>query len=173
VLEEFGERLLAPMADGDRARVGEIEAKENAGTATPEESKECLSLFWPSYFADPSTAPPMPEIDVSPTVYPATMASIRAHGDAQTLDLGLPQVPAEIPVLFLHGAESPMPMRASTDTAKLIPHADVEVVEGAGHFIWHERPAEVRDAVRAFAGRFVAQFIAPVRSSSTREDRSP
>jgi hypothetical protein len=82
VLEEFGERLLAPMTDGDRARVGEIEAKENAGTATPEESKECLSLFWPSYFADPSTAPPMPEIDVSPTVYPATMASIRAHGDA-------------------------------------------------------------------------------------------
>jgi hypothetical protein len=54
----------------------------------------------------------MPEIDVSPTVYPATMASIRAHGDPQTLDLGLTQVPAEISVLFLHGAESPMPMRA-------------------------------------------------------------
>ena len=117
VLEEFGERLLAPMTDGDRARVGEIEAKENAGTATPEEAKECLSLFWPSYFADPSTAPPMPAIDVSPTAYPATMASIRAHGDARTLDL------------------------------------DREAVEGAGHFIWHERPAEVRDAVRAFAGR--------------------
>jgi hypothetical protein len=35
VLEEFGERLLVPMTDGDRARVGEIEAKENIGTVSP------------------------------------------------------------------------------------------------------------------------------------------
>ena len=62
----------------------------------------------------------------------------------------LPAVPPEIPVLFVHGAASPMPVRASTDTAALIPHAQVEIIEGAGHFAWVERPDEVRDAVRAF-----------------------
>jgi pimeloyl-ACP methyl ester carboxylesterase len=40
-----------------------------------------------------------------------------------------------------------MPLRASTDTAALIPHARVEIVEGAGHFIWLERPHELSDAI--------------------------
>jgi proline iminopeptidase len=53
-------------------------------------------------------------------------------------------------VLFVHGAASPMPARAATDTAALIPHARVELIEGAGHFPWVERPDEVRDAVLAF-----------------------
>ena len=46
-----------------------------------------------------------------------------------------------------------MPVRASTESAKLILHAEVEVIEGAGHFVWHERPDEVPDIVRAFVAR--------------------
>ena len=148
VMPEFGERLQAPLSERDRARVREIEAKEEAGTATPEESLEDFRLVWPSYFADPASAPPMPEMDMAVQPFTATMASIAEHSEAGTLVRGLPAVPAEIPVLFLHGAASPMPLRASTDTAALIPHARVEVVEGAGHFIWLERPGAVRDAVR-------------------------
>jgi pimeloyl-ACP methyl ester carboxylesterase len=90
----------------------------------------------------------MPEMDMAVQPFTATMASIAEHSEAGTLVRGLPAVPPEIPVLFLHGAASPMPLRASTDTAALIPHARVEVVEGAGHFIWLERPGAVRDAVR-------------------------
>ena len=148
VMPEFGERLQAPLSEKDRARVREIEAKEEAGTATPEESLEDLRLVWPSYFADPASAPPMPEMDMAVQPFTATMASIAEHSEAGTLVRGLPAVPPGIPVLFLHGAASPMPLRASTDTAALIPHARVEVVEGAGHFIWLERPGAVRDAVR-------------------------
>ena len=148
VMPEFGERLQAPLSEKDRARVREIEAKEEAGTATPEESLEDFRLVWPSYFADPASAPPMPEMDMAVQPFTATMASIAEHSEAGTLVRGLPAVPAEIPVLFLHGAASSMPLRASTDTAALIPHARVEIVEGAGHFIWLERPGAVRDAVR-------------------------
>jgi pimeloyl-ACP methyl ester carboxylesterase len=147
-MPEFGERLQAPLSEKDRARVREIEAKEEAGTATPEESLEDFRLVWPSYFADPASAPPMPEMDMAVQPFTATMASIAEHSEAGTLVRGLPAVPPEIPVLFLHGAASPMPLRASTDTAALIPHARVEIVEGAGHFIWLERPGAVRDAVR-------------------------
>jgi pimeloyl-ACP methyl ester carboxylesterase len=149
VMQEFGERLQAPLSEQDRARVREIEAKEEAGTATPEESLEDFRLVWPSYFADPASAPPMPDMDMAVGPFTATMASIGEHAEAGTLVRGLPAVPPEIPVLFLHGAGSPMPLRASTDTAALIPHARVEIVEGAGHFIWLEQPGAVRDAVRA------------------------
>lgn len=153
VLGEFGERLLAPMTDAQRARAGEIEARENAGTATAEESRESLRLFWPSYFADPATAPAMPDLELSPAGFVATMASVQEHAEAGTLVRGLPGVPAEIPVLFVHGSESPMPVRASTDTAKLLPHARVDLVAGAGHFVWLERPDEVRESIRAFVQR--------------------
>lgn len=153
VLPPFGERLRAPLSAAERARVDEIEAKEDAGTATSEESMESFRLVWPSYFADPPVAPPMPDIDMAPGPFVATFASITEHAEAGTLVRGLPAVPPEIPVLFLHGAASPMPVRASTDTAALIPHAQVEVIDGAGHFVWVERPDEVRDAVRASVER--------------------
>jgi pimeloyl-ACP methyl ester carboxylesterase len=153
VMEEFGERMEAPLTDEQRARVGVIEAKEKAVTATTEESMEAFRLVWPSYFADPPTAPPMPDIELTVPTFAATMASMRNHDEAETLVRGLPAVPAEIPVLFVHGASSPMPVRASTESAKLIPHAQVEIVAGAGHFTWHERPDEVRDAISAFLRR--------------------
>jgi pimeloyl-ACP methyl ester carboxylesterase len=153
VMKEFGDRMEAPLTDAQRAWVGEVEAKEEAGTATADESLEALRLVWPSYFADPPTAPPMPDIEVSVPAFAATMASAKEHSEGETLVRGLAAVPAAIPVLFVHGTASPMPVRASTETAKLIPHAEVELIDGGGHFLWHERPDELRDAVSAFANR--------------------
>lgn len=150
VMPEFGERLRAPLTEAQRARVDELEAREEAGTATSEESMESFRIVWPSYFADPAEAPPMPDMEMAVEAFTATFASIAEHAEAGTLTRGLPEVPPEIPVLFIHGAESPMPVRATTDTAALIPHARVDLVEGAGHFVWAERPDGVRDAVRAF-----------------------
>jgi pimeloyl-ACP methyl ester carboxylesterase len=48
------------------------------------------------------------------------------------------------PTAFVHGSDSPMPLTASTDTAALIPGAQVDIVSGAGHFVWYERPGAVR-----------------------------
>jgi pimeloyl-ACP methyl ester carboxylesterase len=153
VLGEFEERMLAPMTEAQRARVAEIEAKEAAGTATTQESKESLSLYWPSYFADPANAPPVPDLELSSAGFVATMESVKQHEEAETLVRGLPGVAAEIPVLFVHGAESAMPVRASTGSAELLSNAAVDIIPGAGHFIWSERPAELRDAISAFVRR--------------------
>ena len=43
---------------------------------------------------------------------------------------------------------SPMPLTASTDAAERIPGAWVDVVEGAGHFIWVEAPGAVQATLR-------------------------
>jgi pimeloyl-ACP methyl ester carboxylesterase len=60
-----------------------------------------------------------------------------------------------IPVGFLAGAGSPMPVDlASRRTAHAIPNAWIEVVPDAGHFPWLESPGVVRSALdRLVSGR--------------------
>jgi len=72
------------------------------------------------------------------------------NAELPKLEAGLPQIP--VPVGFVHGSRSPMPIEASTDAAERIPGAWVEVVEGAGHFIWVEAPGAVRDSLRLLTG---------------------
>jgi proline iminopeptidase len=150
VFEEFGERMTAPLSDAQRARAQEIDAKEERGEATPEESREALSLVWPSYFADPAAAPPCPDIALDVAAFAGTMASVREHEQAGTLTRRLPDVPSSTPVLFVHGAKSPLPVRTTTMTAELIPHARVEILPAGGHFPWHEDPAGTYDTIARF-----------------------
>jgi proline iminopeptidase len=150
VLEEFGKKLQAGFDDATRRRLDEIEAREDAGEASEEESLESLAAVWPNYFADPAGAPPMPaELRLSADAYAGTFASLAEHAERGTLTTGLPNVPAGIPVQFIYGARSPLPPRSTIDTAALIPHAQVEGVEDAGHFPWLEFP----DAMRASIDR--------------------
>jgi pimeloyl-ACP methyl ester carboxylesterase len=85
VFEEFGHRMTAPLSDAQRARAEEIDAKEERGEATPEESREAFSLVWPSYFADPATAPPCPDLAFDAATFAGTFASVREHEQAGTL----------------------------------------------------------------------------------------
>lgn len=153
VFEEFGENMTAPLSDAERARAEEIDAKEERGEATPEESREAFSLVWPSYFADPATAPPAPDLSFDVAAFAGTIASVKEHEQAGTLTRRLPHVPSSIPVLFVHGAKSPMPVRTTTMTAELIPHARVEILPDTGHMLWHEDAAGTHDAI----ARFVAE----------------
>jgi pimeloyl-ACP methyl ester carboxylesterase len=150
VFEEFGERMTAPLSDAQRARAEEIDAKEERGEATPEESREAFTLVWPSYFADPATAPPPPDLTFDVATFAGTIASVREHEQAGTLTRRLPDVPSSLPVLFVHGGRSPMPVRTTTMTAELIPHARVVILPDAGHMLWHEDPAGTHDAIAQF-----------------------
>lgn len=64
-MESFGAEMLARVPEAVRERVSTLDQKDTAGTATPEEQLELFSLAWPSYFADPQTAPPMPHVQFS------------------------------------------------------------------------------------------------------------
>ena len=57
--------MLARVPAALRERARALDDKDTAGEATPEETHEAFSLFWGSYFADPSSAPPMPRIRYS------------------------------------------------------------------------------------------------------------
>jgi len=141
---EFDEEILRRTPEAVRERAREIDELAMAGTADDELALEGMRLVWPAYFADPDRAPPMPELQIaterSAEMVPSIFAALPA------LEAGLAEI--RVAVGFVHGSRSPMPLAASTDAAERIPDAWVEVVEGAGHFIWVEAPGAVRASLR-------------------------
>jgi pimeloyl-ACP methyl ester carboxylesterase len=156
VLKEFDEAFLQRVPADRRERFLELEAVSDAGQAGPEQSRESWELTWPCYFADYPAAPPAPVVSTNGECFAETLASIRTHAERGTLTAGLPLVDPGIPVLFVHGRQSPMPVRASTASAALIPHARLELLDGAGHFVWLEQPQGTVDAIASVVRSTVA-----------------
>jgi pimeloyl-ACP methyl ester carboxylesterase len=145
---EFDEEIFRRTPEALRARARELDELASAGESNDELSLEGFRLVWPAYFADPEHAPPMAQVRIASERSAEMGRSILAELPA--LEAGLPQI--GVPVGFVHGSRSPMPLAASTDAAERIPGAWVEVVEGAGHFVWFEAPGAVRAALRRLTG---------------------
>jgi pimeloyl-ACP methyl ester carboxylesterase len=141
---EFDEEMFRRTPEAVRARAREIDELSMAGRADDELALEGMGLVWSAYFADPERAPPMPELRIASQRSAEMVPSIQAELPA--LEAGLSGI--RVPVGFVHGSRSPMPLAASTDAAERIPGAWVEVVEGAGHFAWVEAPGAVRASLR-------------------------
>jgi pimeloyl-ACP methyl ester carboxylesterase len=141
---EFDEEIFRRTPESVRARARELDELSMAGESSDELALEGMRLVWPAYFADPESAPPMPELRIASARSAEMGPSIQAELPA--LEAGLSGI--RVPVGFMHGSRSPMPVAASTDAAERIPGAWVEVVEGAGHFVWVEAPGAVRAALR-------------------------
>jgi pimeloyl-ACP methyl ester carboxylesterase len=141
---EFDEEIFRRTPEPVRARAREIDELTTAGAADDELALEGMRLVWSAYFADPERAPPMPELRIASERSAEMGPSILA--ELPTLEAGLPRI--RVPVGFVHGSRSPMPIAASTDGANRIPGAWVDVVEGAGHFVWVEAPGAVRASLR-------------------------
>ena len=98
----------AGLDEPTRRRLDEIEAREDAGEATAEESLESFAT------RSGRTTSPIPpprrrcrRASSSRRVLLATFASVAEHAGRGTLTTGLPHVPASIPVLFVHGRAEP------------------------------------------------------------------
>ena len=141
---EFDEEMLRRTPELVRERARELDELGTAGKVSDDEALEGLRLVWPAYFADPESAPPMPELRLATTRSAEMVPSIFAA--LPELEAGLPGI--RVPVGFVHGSRSPMPVAASTDAADRIPGAWAEVVDGAGHFTWVEAPGAVSAALR-------------------------
>jgi len=141
---EFDEEIFRRTPEPVRARARELDELASNGAADDELALEQMRLVWSAYFADPEAAPPMPRL---------RMASERSAQMGQSILAELPALEAGIgrirlPVGFVHGSRSPMPVAASTDAAERIPGAWVDVVDGAGHFVWVEAPGAVCTSLR-------------------------
>ena len=141
---EFDEEIFRRTPEVVRDRARELDELSTRGVIDDALALEGMRLVWPAYFADPEAAPPMPELRMASERGAQMVRSINA--ELPKLEAGLPEI--RIPVGFVHGSRSPMPLAASTDAADRIPGAWVDVVEGAGHFIWVEAPGAVLASLR-------------------------
>jgi pimeloyl-ACP methyl ester carboxylesterase len=148
--EAFAAEMTARVREEDRDRARELDDKDTAGEATPEEAREAFSLFWPSYFADPGSAPPMPPVEFSSPANQGLWADL--VDKLPELEKSLPSI--TVPFGVLVGERSPMPPTAGTDSALRIPGAWSYVEPGAGHMVWHEAPG----CVVAAMDRLVAEI---------------
>jgi len=148
--QQFEAEIFARTPPAVVERAQELDQRAMAGEGTEADMRESLRLVWPAYFADSAAAPPMPDMLASVEAYSATFESI--HEELPGLAARLSAV--TVPIVFLHGAASPMPVTASTDTASAIgPAASVHVLDGTGHFVWVESPGSVRAALDGVLGR--------------------
>lgn len=145
---EFDENLAKAVRPEDRKRYTQLlEIPDEV--VTLDEALEGMRIVWPGYFADPATAPSMPDMLMRVDAHLETWASVEAVQPELAASLHR----LEVPFSFVHGAGSPMPLVASSASVDLLPDAQLEVVAGAGHFIWHERPGAVRAALDRLAAR--------------------
>ena len=144
----FEAELAARIPPEDLARAEELDERAMRGEGTAAEALESLRLVWPAYFPSPQQAPPMPDIAITVDGYAETWESV-LH-ELPALEAALSGI--GVPVGFVVGGRSPMPAAASTDTADRIPGAWVEVVDGAGHFVWLDRPGAVRASLERLLG---------------------
>lgn len=147
----FAANLEAAVPEANRPRLDELNRAEEEAEHFPLELElEQLELVWPAYFPDPAVAPPMP---------PMRMAARHAE-TWQDMMAVLPGLESRltgcpVPTVFVHGGRSPMPVSASADSAAVMAEARVTVLEGAGHFLWHDAPGAVGQALDELAQRAV------------------
>jgi pimeloyl-ACP methyl ester carboxylesterase len=140
----LGPNLMAELSEKDRARVNELDALDDRGEASEAEKLEMMRLIWPYYFGDPASAAPMPPFRFH-TSGATTWASIAEHFARRTLELGLPALAT--PVVITHGERSPIPLVEAERTAALVPHAQLAIHVGRGHWPWLEEPGFVRGLI--------------------------
>jgi pimeloyl-ACP methyl ester carboxylesterase len=145
----FETELLARTPERDRRRSQELDERAMRGEGTPEESLESMRLVWPAYFASRDRVPAFPPMRASVPAYAGLLDATTAALPA--LERQLASV--DVPFGCIAGARSPMPYRqAAAPTAQCIPAGWLDVVAGAGHFPWFERPGCVRAGLHRLIG---------------------
>jgi proline iminopeptidase len=144
-LAELGQSLVERIRPDAVSRFGEVSARLAGPGATDADMLASLTLMWRGYYADPGAAPPIPaHLRASLAGYAGTSASIADH-----LAGGFSKALAGVraPAVFVLGEKSPMPVSQGQQTAALMPAAEVEVIPGAGHLPWYEKPGCIADAL--------------------------
>jgi len=144
VFPEQDANLRCGLSAEQVARLDDIERRRRVAEVTEADLVERFALLWPQYFAGGKALVPPPEhVGVQASI--ETNNSLAAHFERETLLCGLGAL--ELPVLFVHGEDDPVPVASSTLTAAVLSRARIETIADCGHFPWVEQPAAFRVAV--------------------------
>jgi pimeloyl-ACP methyl ester carboxylesterase len=148
-LAAFEAEMSRRIPEDDRELAEALDARALRGEGGPDAALESMRLAWPAYFASPGHVMAFREDATSVPAYAGVFESLR-----QALPRLASELPGvRVPLGFVAGTRSPMPCdRAAGATARAVPGAWLELVPGAGHFPWFERPGCVRSALRRLTG---------------------
>ncbi len=147
----FEEQMLARTPEEVRQRAEELDQRAMAGEGSDDDALESLRMVWPAYFADPGSAPPMPEVGLSVPCYSQTLEDVLAMLAAG--DLPGRATAYGGPVEVVYGLGSPFPPEASIETAQAFGDGSATGVPDAGHFPWLEVEGCVADGLARLAAR--------------------
>jgi pimeloyl-ACP methyl ester carboxylesterase len=137
--------LFARVPQADAVRAKWLDERAMSGEGSAEDLVEAFSLLWPAYFAEPTRAPPLPAVRMSVAANAGLWRSIMERMAELRTSLSAVTVPVGVVV----GERSPFhPSGGALVAAGLIGESWSEVVAGAGHLPWVERPGSVRAALR-------------------------
>jgi proline iminopeptidase len=138
---------LSPTAHTECERIDELLRRSDA---TDGDLLESVTLLWPSYFACPPKAEPVPlGLRASLAATLGTTASLVAElsdGSFASRVAGL-----TVPTVVVIGEASPMPAIAGKSTAELLPNGTLVTVPGGGHLPWFERPGCIAEVLASLA----------------------
>lgn len=143
----MGEHFAASVTSEEAAERARLEEQSTVDGPSAELGIADFAIRWRYYFADPTSAPPMPPIDMSLGAYIGVFASIFEHFENETLVRGLTEV--HTPTLFIAGTHSPIPHEQSQRSAALMPAAGLVTIP-TGHFPWIESAAATLPPIGSF-----------------------
>ena len=108
--DELMTNLVARLTPDERAKLDALLASQAAGEDDPDIMDKIYMALWPSYSYLHGNVLPFSSLRLERPLEgePDTMASVRAHFEAGTLERGLPGL--DLRALFIHGEGDPMPM---------------------------------------------------------------
>ncbi|MFL6248128.1 MAG: alpha/beta hydrolase [Thermoanaerobaculia bacterium] len=143
---KFNANLEARFSDDEKARIREWSDPERRKADHKRAVLEITKAKTAAYFADRSKAElliePMNEESFNDAVFWGVVMQMAS------LDLraGLDKMKA--PVLIIHGKQDPL--ESAEEVHAAFPGSTLVVIDGAGHFPWLEKPAEVYGPLTAF-----------------------
>ena len=146
------ERVRRLGVAGERERKA-LEARLLAEGTLEAEHRFC-EIQWCTDFADAATGRErtrnlrVPGLRVNRRVN----AELGADAARAALDPSLPQKlrSLAVPALVIHGSADPRPSRVAARVAELLPHAEISLLDGAGHYPWVEAPVQFERALRGY-----------------------
>ncbi len=145
-MESHGRWVGRILTEDQQRQVEQIDAKPLAD-APVSLCSTSVSLYWSGYFADPASAPALPDLQINPVCADQSLQDMMRVSERGELAATLRTL--DIPALFIMGSASGLRLPGE-QFAQTLPRAQTAIIDGAGHFPWIEAPARIRDLVSSF-----------------------
>jgi len=141
-------RRLGPGGESKRKA---LEAAWLAEGTLEAERRYC-EVQWSTDFADAATAVERSRSLIVGDLRVNRRINTELNADATrvTLHTSMPMKlrSLKVPAVVIHGAQDPRPAGAAAQVADLLPHGQFALIPGAGHCLWIEAPALLRNTLR-------------------------